>query len=742
MRSRNLLIGAALGVAGAASSLNADITGAYCEGRYVSATDFAGQPDFNGYVIDLWLQSDDPTDTNLNVHNVNIENSLGDVYYYQSFTGYGWTPNNLGHPFETEALKHADSFVSCGGRNADLSPAYGCNDRIVQMSANGTGLDPNFGGNNADRPGADAGWYNSNRENYIGSPVDGVVFIGRFALQGVEQFEISGNVGVAWNNGIGTEGAQAVFGIYPWRCSQGEGVFDCNGNGVIDSCEIDELTDCNANGIPDECDLADGTSEDVDGDGLPDECLDCNTNGIGDFEDIANGTSEDCNGNQVPDECELPTSVFTASETTIPTAKSPLEISCPTDALAVTDTLIEVMSTGDFGSIAEFLIVSLNGEAVGYLFSSDGGDCTEATGVIAIDPDQWNTAGRKNAPLISIAASPAVDPSECASSAIDVVVTVGTGYPDCNENGVWDTCDIAYGTSVDCNGNGRPDECEIEDIPDDDCNGNGIIDICELNETTDCNNNGQLDTCDLAESTALDCNDNGVPDSCDIDSGASNDVDSNGIPDECKNDCNGNGIPDYWEILQGLAEDCNANNVPDECDIAGGTATDLDGNGVPDTCDPDCDNDGEPDAYELSSGQDVDCNENLVPDECDITDSTSNDVDSNAVPDECQDDCNGNGVPDTWEIAQGLTPDCNGNQVPDSCDIADGKLDDNDNGIPDSCDLARGDLDLDGCVGGGDLGVLLSFWGFTDPPIGDLDGDGVISGGDLGILLLNWERCP
>ncbi len=64
-------------------------------------------------------------------------------------------------------------------------------------------------------------------------------------------------------------------------------------------------TDCNGNAILDECDIADGTSEDCNGNGVPDECDDCNGNGILDDEDIANGTSEDCNGNAIPDECDI-----------------------------------------------------------------------------------------------------------------------------------------------------------------------------------------------------------------------------------------------------------------------------------------------------------------------------------------------------------------------------------------------------------------------------------------------------
>jgi uncharacterized protein (TIGR03382 family) len=193
------------------SATSAEITGAYYCGRYVDAVDFAGTPDFGGYVIDLWLRSNDATDTVLNTFNGNMENSLGATTYYQSFTGGTWLPNNLGPPFETEALKHADSFVSMGGRDANADSAY-VDGAVVQFNANGTGLDPNFGGTTADAPGEDFGWYNSNPENYIGQPVlvDGElrVFIGRFSLDGVTDFDISGVVSVTWNNGIGTAGHQ------------------------------------------------------------------------------------------------------------------------------------------------------------------------------------------------------------------------------------------------------------------------------------------------------------------------------------------------------------------------------------------------------------------------------------------------------------------------------------------------------------------------------------------------------
>ena len=68
---------------------------------------------------------------------------------------------------------------------------------------------------------------------------------------------------------------------------------DCNGNGVLDSCEIGTgaQPDCNANGKPDACDIASGYA------------IDCNANGVPDTCDIASGTSTDLNANGKPDEC-------------------------------------------------------------------------------------------------------------------------------------------------------------------------------------------------------------------------------------------------------------------------------------------------------------------------------------------------------------------------------------------------------------------------------------------------------
>ena len=198
-----------------ATAASADFTGAVEVGYEVTATDFGGAY-VTTYVVDVYMLSDDAWegtpgsgDTLLNIYNWNTVG--GAASYFQSFTGTGWIPTNLGGPFDTEALQTADSFVTIGGFGFDAlqSPGTGA----------GVGLDPMFGGNNAAAPGVDAGWYNSSPPSYIGGATDtmaGVgVLIGRFSsLDG--EFSLEGTMFEAtWNQGLGTAGQQAQFTVAP-----------------------------------------------------------------------------------------------------------------------------------------------------------------------------------------------------------------------------------------------------------------------------------------------------------------------------------------------------------------------------------------------------------------------------------------------------------------------------------------------------------------------------------------------
>lgn len=164
----------------------------------------------------------------------------------------------------------------------------------------------------------------------------------------------------------------------------------------------------------------------------------------------------------------------------------------------------------------------------------------------------------------------------------------------------------------------------------------------------------------------------------------------------------------------------------------------------------DCDRDGRLDVCEDDAGLQLDCNGNGQADACEILAGVVADVDGDLVPDECRPDCDGDAIPDAFAVATGVVDDCDGDGVPDRCIGKKGDV--NGNGRPDACDLAFGDLDLDGCIGGGDLGLLLLDWGRfgdlpgnLDYPAWDYSGDLVLNavdGADLGLLLKRWGQCP
>ena len=194
-----------------AATASADITGAYVVGYSVTAADFDGN-DVTVNVQDLYLSSDDAADTALNVFNYNAGGDAA-TSYFQSFTGTGWQPTNLGGPFDAPALRLADSFVTIGGFAQDTiipeqAPGAGA----------GTGLDPNFGGNLAAFPGDLAGWYNGSPPSLNGQVgmLPGTlgmgVLVGRFAYDG--DFDLTGSMlEVTWNQGLGTPGIQAGFEV-------------------------------------------------------------------------------------------------------------------------------------------------------------------------------------------------------------------------------------------------------------------------------------------------------------------------------------------------------------------------------------------------------------------------------------------------------------------------------------------------------------------------------------------------
>ena len=214
---------ATLAAAGLTAAAAADITGAYVVEYSVTAADFDGS-DVTVNVQDLYLRSDDAWegtpgtgDTVLNVYNLNLV-AEGQVNYFQSFTGTGWQPTNLGGPFDTAALRQADSFVTIGGfEQGTLRPEQ------APGAGSNSALDPDFGGNDADNPTVNAGWYNGSPPSYagaVGQVADEFggfntgVLIGRFAYAG-DFTIVDSTLEVTWNQGLGTPGQQAGFIVTP-----------------------------------------------------------------------------------------------------------------------------------------------------------------------------------------------------------------------------------------------------------------------------------------------------------------------------------------------------------------------------------------------------------------------------------------------------------------------------------------------------------------------------------------------
>ena len=202
MRS-TMIIGAGL-AATVAATATADITGFVVDSYTASAADFDGSSTLVN-IQDMYAVSDDAGDVMLNVFNMTMSDSGNAATFFQSFTGTGWQPTNLGGPFDAAALQQTDSFVTIGGFAADALQTPG--------AGAGTGLDPNFGGNTAVRPGALAGWYNGSPPSLNGAMIDGRVLVGRFSS--TSEFGLAGStLEVTWNQGLGTPPKQAAFTVF------------------------------------------------------------------------------------------------------------------------------------------------------------------------------------------------------------------------------------------------------------------------------------------------------------------------------------------------------------------------------------------------------------------------------------------------------------------------------------------------------------------------------------------------
>jgi hypothetical protein len=200
----------------------------------------------------------------------------------------------------------------------------------------------------------------------VGAPYDGHAGTDSgsaylFMLQGSDWVELTKVIatdaagGDRFGTSVAMDGPQNVAGAPGDNPDSGVGrsgsayvAADCNGNGILDVCEVPPIdpegadcnengvpddceTDCQGNGVPDECEVPpiDPDGPDCNGNGIPDECdpdsdrdgvindcdncpghanadqADCDDDGTGDICAISTGQSDDCNANWIPDACEI-----------------------------------------------------------------------------------------------------------------------------------------------------------------------------------------------------------------------------------------------------------------------------------------------------------------------------------------------------------------------------------------------------------------------------------------------------
>lgn len=348
------------------------------------------------------------------------------------------------------------------------------------------------------------------------------------------------------------------------------GETDCDGDGLIDGCQIEEnpALDCDLDGVIDSCQIA------------ADPTLDCNGNQQIDSCDVQAG-EPDCNSNGIPDVCDT-----------------------------LLDPALDCDMDGAIDSCEIDQDPALDCDQSGSLDT-----CDLLAGATDCDGDEViDSCEIAQDPTLDCDSTGALDSCELAS---------GTAL-DCNLNGIPDPCDVDSGLDGDCDGDGELDSCAITQGAED-CDLNGIPDLCQ----PDCNGNGIADPCDLVSGLGLDCNGNGVPDACDFINGTSADCNDNDLLDDCEiaqgfaEDCDVNGVIDLCDLASG-AEDCNANQLLDECEIADGFAGDCDTNGQIDSCEiaggvEDCNSNGIPDFCDLTAGTSTDSNTNSIPDDCEET---------------------------------------------------------------------------------------------------------------------------
>jgi len=233
-------------------------------------------------------------------------------------------------------------------------------------------------------------------------------------------------------------------------------------------------TDVNFNEIPDECDIASGV------------LTDCNNNRIPDVFELNNDLAPDCDGDELLDECQFPLVFIDSGELPELDASVIHSVAIPAAPVAMGDVSIRFRASGDLNALTEAVVVRINGQVVGTVYSSGAFDCafTPDLAELIIPEAIFNDLLDGGDAVVTLSPTPAVDSDACPTSFIQAIVEyrpiVDDG--DCNGNGIPDICELVQfgGTLADDNFNFIPDECEGEPC-DPDVSGDGVVNLADLN---------------------------------------------------------------------------------------------------------------------------------------------------------------------------------------------------------------------------------------------------------------------
>ncbi len=219
------------------------------------------------------------------------------------------------------------------------------------------------------------------------------------------------------------------------------------GCGVADiDTDFDGTLDCNDN-CPT---VANPGQQDTDGDGVGNACDNCLT--------VSNPGQQDADGDGVGNACDnCPTVINPGQQNSDGDAFGNACDNCPTVTNPGQQDA-DVDGVGDAcdncPSVANATHQDSDGDGL-------GNACDNCPTVANPGQQDGDGDGAGNA-CDNCVAIPNPSQADCDGDNVGDACAIAGGAPDCNLNGVPDSCDIANATSFDLNGNTVPDECELD----------------------------------------------------------------------------------------------------------------------------------------------------------------------------------------------------------------------------------------------------------------------------------------